>query len=210
MSSSTPRLTSQSGVSLVELLVVMIIIAVVASLAIIGRGGANETFQRQNGSRMLKAAFERARFDSVKRRADSATATDPRPFAYVQVRNNGFTLRTYTENSGGGAPIPKEEVTSFANGVVAAHQGGGTLPMTITFNRRGETGGGSPEFYVCEVSCASPTNQNADLVLVTVTGTVNLLPGAAPTPSFSNTMLNGSTSSTAGINFDVVIPTPTP
>jgi prepilin-type N-terminal cleavage/methylation domain-containing protein len=45
---------SQSGVSLVELLVVMIIIALVASIAFMSRGSANEIFQRQNGSYQLK------------------------------------------------------------------------------------------------------------------------------------------------------------
>jgi prepilin-type N-terminal cleavage/methylation domain-containing protein len=203
----SPKLNSQSGVSLVELLVVIVIIAVVASLAIFSRGGANETFKRQNGSRMLKAAFERARFDSVKRRADGSTA---RPFAYVQVDTNGFTLRTFSEPTGGGTPVARDEPTLFGNGVVAAHQGGGTPPVTISFNFRGATLGGSPEFYVCEVSCASPTNSNSDLVIVTATGTVNLLPGAAPTPSFTNTTLVGTTAATDSINFDVVIPTPTP
>ena len=60
---------SQAGVTIVELLVVCVIIAIIAGFALMQRGGANEQFQRQNVARELKFALERARFDSVKRRA---------------------------------------------------------------------------------------------------------------------------------------------
>ena len=62
----------QSGLSLIELLVVMVIITIVASIALMQRGSANEQLKRQNAATQLKNAFERARFDSVKRRPDSA------------------------------------------------------------------------------------------------------------------------------------------
>ena len=78
--------------------------------------------------------------------------------------------------------------------------------MTVTFNRRGETAGGVPQFRVCNVSCASPTNATAETILVTPTGTVNILAGNATIPSFTNTALAGSTSNTASINYDVIIP----
>ena len=73
--------SGQAGISLVELLVVIVIIAIVASVALMRRGSANEQFQRQNASRELKTAFERARFDSVKRRADGGSASLGRGFA---------------------------------------------------------------------------------------------------------------------------------
>lgn len=199
-------LNSQSGVSMVELLVVMVIIAIVVSLALLNRGNANEQFQRQNASRLLKAAFERARFDSVKRRADGSS---DRPFAYVQVRNDGFTLRTFNDDVNSN-PIAKDESTTFSSGIVLAHYASGTIPMTVSFNRRGETSGGVPQFYVCNIGCSSPDNADADLIVVTLTGTVNLLGGGATIPSFSNTSLAGSVSDTASINDDVIIPTPTP
>lgn len=206
MAKVTAKLNSQSGVSLVELLVVVVIISIVATLAVMSRGSANEQYQRQNGSRMLKAAFERARFDSVKRRADG---TADRPLAHVVVRNNGFTLRTYSDDVNSN-PVAKDESTNFSTGVVLAHYNSGLIPMTVTFNRRGETDGGVPQFYVCNVSCTSPTSATADLIIVTATGTVNLLGGSSTPPTFSNTALVGSTSNTASINEDVIIPTPTP
>lgn len=196
------KLHSQSGVSLIELIVVILVISVVATLALLNRGSANEQLQRQNASRQLKVAFERARFDSVKRRADGTTL---RPFAYVEVRSNGFTLRTYNDVVNAN-PAPIDQPTSFATGVILAHYSGGTVPMTISFDRRGGTSGGEPRFRVCNVSCASPTNFNSDIVLVTPTGTVNLLGGGMSLPTFANTSLAGSTSNTASINDDVIIP----
>ena len=63
----------QDGTTLVEALVVILIISIVAAMAIMNRGSADEQFKRQNLARELKVAFERARFDSVKRRAEGAT-----------------------------------------------------------------------------------------------------------------------------------------
>ena len=60
----------QSGVTLVELLVVIVVISILAGFALLQRGNANEQLRRQNAAQQLKVAFERARFDSVKRRAE--------------------------------------------------------------------------------------------------------------------------------------------
>ena len=196
------RFDDQTGWTLVELLVVISVIAIVASMALMQRGTTNERLQRQNASRELKVAFERARFDSVKRRADG---TGSRPYAYVEVRSNGFTLRTYNDDVNAN-PVARDQSLTFPSGVVLTHYSSGTIPMTVTFNRRGETAGGVPQFRVCNVSCASPTNATAETILVTPMGTVNLLAGNANIPSFTNTALAGSTSNTASINDDVIIP----
>ena len=63
---------AQGGFSFVELLIVVAIIAVVSTLAFFRMGTANTQFQRQNVARELKVAFERARFDSVRRHAENA------------------------------------------------------------------------------------------------------------------------------------------
>ena len=149
--------------TLVELLVVIILIGIVVTLAVLSQGNANEILERQNAAGELKIAFERARFDSVKRRADGV---QPFPFASVEVRNNGFTLRTYTRAANAATATVQETSKTFPTGVTLSHYSTGTLPMTITYNRRGETAGGSP--HVCTVSpsgvrlgVASPTDQIA-------------------------------------------------
>lgn len=188
------KLHPESGFSLVELLVVVIIIFIVVGLAFMGGKTANQLLQMQNGSRELKVAFERARFDSVKRRADGSE------LANVQVLSDRFILTTYRKDANGVA-TPSVQTTMLSPGISISHYSSGTLPMTITFDWRGETNGGVPQFRVTE----SETSQS-EIVLVTATGTVNLLPGTASIPSFSNPTLAGSTSFTASINNTAVVP----
>lgn len=175
---------AQSGLSLVELLVVIVIIIIVATFALMQRGSANEQFQRQNVSRELKVAFERARFDSVKRRAECADR------AKVVVNTNSFTL--WTDSDLNGTPESGESMTTTAPAnIVISHQGAASLPITLYFNKRGDVDARDasdtaidPAFYTCNISCSTPTNDTANLILVTQTGTVNLLSGTSSIPSF--------------------------
>ena len=208
MKESNSKTKGESGVSLVELMVVCVIIGLVASIAFMSRGSANEVFQRMNGSGQLKQVFERARFDSVKRRADGLTVGGiiPRPFAQVTVQSDRFTLRTYNDTPGGGAPTPQDETVLLAPGIVAAHYTGLTLPMVVSYSRRGEPSIALPQFRICNNSCSSPTGANSDIVIVTPTGTVNLLPGNASLPTFTNPTLIGNPGAGDQVNDDVVIP----
>lgn len=174
MAANFQNLNDQSGVSLVETLVVVVIIAIVATLALMQMGTANTQFQRQNVARELKVAFERARFDSVKRHAGA-----PGP-ATVEVGSTYYTLTT-----GSGSP----QMTTLPAGITIAGYTSMALPVTVTFDKRGEvttTGSVNPQFLVCNVTCSSPSSATANIVLVTPTGTVNLLPGDAPLPAFDS------------------------
>lgn len=200
------KLNEQSGVSLIETLVVVVIIAIVAALALMQRGSANEQFQRQNAARELKVAFERARFDSVKRRArPPLNDGDPDPRAHVVVNYDSFVL--WTDSDGDGIPATGEAVTTtLPAGVVNAKYGGDSLPLTVTFTMRGEaTSLSTPQFYVCNISCSSPTDANANIVLVTPTGTVNLLAGGASLPTFG-VPTGTNVPVTTGINPDTILP----
>ena len=61
------RRDRQAGVSLIEVLIVLVIVAVLVTIAIAQFSRPKEVFQRQNIAREFKVALERARFDSVKR-----------------------------------------------------------------------------------------------------------------------------------------------
>jgi len=176
---------SQNGVTVVELLVVIIIIAIVATLALMQRGSANSQFQRQNVARELKVALERARFDSVKRRA-ATSATQ----AKVLVNTGGYTLTTDINLNGTLESSDDVAKTVSGQNIVIAGSGGTTLPITVMFNQRGEAVDSSgvsisPVFLVCNASCSSPTNATSNLVIVTPTGTVNLLAGGSTVPAFN-------------------------
>ena len=194
------KLNEQRGASMIEILVVLVIIAIAATLALMRMGTANTQFQRQNVARELKVAFERARFDSVKRHAGGAGPSN------VTVCATSYILKTDSNNDGTYETL----VTNFAaQNITIAGYTSMTLPVTVTFDKRGEvtaTGGVNPQFLVCNGACPTPpTVDTADLVLVTPTGTVNLLAGNATPPTFISPGI-ANVSTTAGISNMVSLP----
>jgi len=207
MNNTRSNLCGQAGISLPELLVVTVVIAIVASLALMQFGGSREQFQRQNVAQQLKQAFERARFDSVKRRAAVANQQ-----AKVIVTATSYTLLTDNNANGVTTDAADSVVTNFTGQGFSITGNSMTFPVTVSFDKRGETattGAANPIFWVCNGTCTagSTTNSNANIVLVTPTGTVNLLSGSSTPPNFnapSNSTIPGGSSS--GIKNDVVIP----
>ncbi len=181
----------QSGVTLVELLIVIVIIGIVSSIAMMQLRTPKNQLSRQNVARELKVAFERARFDSVKRRV--ATNAE---MAKVTVSTTAFTLTTDV-NLNGTLESSDDSINNFSNqNVTITNTTGNAMvfPVTITYNKRGEPiakGANnvtvSPIFLICNGTCNSntATNGNANIILVTATGTVNLLPGNGAVPTFA-------------------------
>ncbi|HUR98083.1 MAG TPA: prepilin-type N-terminal cleavage/methylation domain-containing protein [Pyrinomonadaceae bacterium] len=176
----------QAGVSLIELLVVIVVIAIMAGFALIQRGGANEQLTRQNTAQQLKTAFERARFDSVKRRAECEVNK-----AKVVVNTDSFAL--WIDKDMNGTPESGEvETTNMVGQNITIDGISLRLPATVSFNQRGEVTANDgattttfPGFLVCNGSCSvSPTNRDANKVYVTPTGTVNMLGGNQVPPTF--------------------------
>jgi Tfp pilus assembly protein FimT len=203
------KFRSEAGISLVELLVVCVIIGIVASFAFLRPGSANEKLRRQNVSGQLKSALERARFDSVKRRA----VNDDQK-AKVVISGNGFTLYTDENLNGVITDAVDSVLTTVPTGVTIQRYDEspfGSSNNTVAFNMRGEVPSSpAPQFIVCNGTCPAITALSpaiADILLVTPTGTVNLLPGSpGAIPSFTNPTLTGSTSGTEDINPDVTVP----
>ena len=191
----------------------VVVIAVIAGFAMMQMGGANEQFRRQNIAQELKSAFERARFDSVKRRADNPDAQ-----AKVVVNETTYTLTTDRNQDGVFDSTDDEVANLTGQNVVIAGDTGITLPVTIKYNQRGEITAVDatnavidPVFLVCNVSCSSPTQANSNILMVSRTGTVNLLAGGSELPTFSPP--GGITSIPANTSINntaVVTPTPTP
>jgi prepilin-type N-terminal cleavage/methylation domain-containing protein len=196
----------QSGVTVVELLVVVVVISVIVGFALIQRGGANEQFNRQNVAHALKFAFERARFDSVKRHAEGAGP------ANVVVEADRFTLRTDADLDTPG--LESIETTLPPNVSIARYEGG-LGAVTVTFDERGETtttGAAAPVFLVCNATCSADDDaaDNANIVLITATGTVNLLPGGATPQTFTAPPVAPPIGAGTDVNPRVLLPTPTP
>jgi prepilin-type N-terminal cleavage/methylation domain-containing protein len=207
-----PYSRAQSGVTITELLVVVVVIGVICGFALMQGGGSNVQFKRQSIAQELKTALERARFDSVKRRADGTI-----PQARVVINETSFTLTT-DQNQDGVLDSSDDQPTTFSGqNIVIGLDDGAAFPVTVIYTQRGEAIATSasldmePVFWVCNVSCASPDDANANIVLVTPTGTVNLLPGSSSPPTFSSpTGLTSVPPSNSINNTAAVTPTPGP
>ena len=181
----------QNGVSLVELIIVILVIAIISTIALMNIATPKKQLQRQNVAQGLKVAFERARFDSVKRRAISTSEQ-----AHVTIDTTSYTLVTDVNQDGDLSDAGDSLTANFAAEAVSVNSTTLTFPVTVYFNKRGEVVDSagvsmSPSFLVCNPSCdvsggnSNANSSNASLVLVTPTGTVNLLSGGSSAPVFS-------------------------
>ncbi len=177
------KFINQKGVTLVELIVVILLIVILSTIAIMNMSSSKIQFQRQTVARELKVAFERARFDSVKRRAASGQQ------ANVVVAGNSFTLKTDLDQDGIVETTEDRVNSSWNPGIAIRDTSGNPLSsnVTVAFNNRGETvtTGGTATFLVCNGACTTPSASNSNLVVVTATGTVNILSGGATIPTFA-------------------------
>src|SRR5437762_3317387 len=118
---------SQRGASLMEMLVVLAIVGVMVAFAVTRMGGSDNNMKRQNIAREFKVDLERARFDSVKRRANvctnmsRVTINDATSFSVTTDLNQDGTLETAEVQNRSFAN--QNDVTIVGNGI--------TLHVTI-------------------------------------------------------------------------------
>ena len=193
----TKKTYSQSGVSLIELMIALTLILVLTTVAILYFGNSKTELQRQRIAREFKVYLERARFDSVKRRAvdinemSRITLNSPSAFtAAIDLNENGkldaTDLRQVDFTQRSDAQITVSNALSY--------------PVTILFNQRGQiiaqdaSGNNvNPVFTICSKNCSSTSESSQDKTIISVstTGTVAVLkdgqnPSALPTPSITN------------------------
>lgn len=171
---------NQEGFSLLELLVVVVIVGVLAALAIPNFVQADGHLQRQNFTRQLKNYFERARFDSIKRDAQT-----PSEMAKIIVHNQTSFSTVLDFNNNGAIETGEVRLTRFSgNGDVKIVGNNLAFPITITFDRRGRVravnGADSeitPTLTVCGKDCtyANADEKNSDTLSISPTGTVALV-----------------------------------
>ena len=208
---------SQDGVSLIEVLIVVVIAGILVTFSVTQFGRARENFKRQAIAREFKTSLERARFDSVKRHAaDDSTM--------AEIRINSATSYTVSLDLNQNGTIESAESTtvdfSGLPGVRLLLPSGRTAPVSIMFDQRGHAivsdynDLSTDHFLFCDAGCtlANATSQNSSVIYVSATGTVAMLGGGDAMPSISDPTTS-TVPSDSGINPDLNVYTgalPTP
>lgn len=174
---------AQRGISVLEMLIVIALIGIVLTLAIMNFRQPRIDMQRQAIVREFKVYLERARFDSVKRRAEGASQArlrlaSPTSFTAILDLNGDGTLQPSEARTVNFADQSNTQilVTDTLN-----------YPVTISFDRRGhatalDAGNNpvNPVFTICsDCSAASP---GQSVISLSTTGTV-AVSAVAPDPS---------------------------
>jgi type II secretory pathway pseudopilin PulG len=188
------RFKNQSGFSIVEVIIILTIIAILVTLAISQFGSSKTDFQRQRIAREFKVYLERARFDSVKRRANTVNDMS-------RIVLNSATSFTAAIDFNENGVIDTSEIrtidfTHRSNTQIVVSDTF-NYPVTIRFNQRGHVtatdglnNAVTPVFTICSSNCAG-ANQESTIISLSTTGTVAVLkagqsPSALPTPQISN------------------------
>jgi len=188
----------QKGFSVVELLIVLAILTVLTTLAIANFRSSKVDLERQAITREFKVYLERARFDSVKRRAvnvaDQANLilTGPSSFTAQIDFDNDRVLRANETRV--------VDFTQRSQTQILVSDVGLSYPITIRFDRRGHVTAtnslGAVVDPVMFTICSSSTNCTATstdrtVISLSSSGTVAVMrdgqsPSAAPTPTIGN------------------------
>lgn len=191
------RTSTQEGLSVIELLIVLVILGVLTTLAVLGFSGAKVDLERQAVAREFKVYLERARFDSVKRRA--AIPANQANLRFTSP--SSFTAQIDFDADGVLSPA-EVRVVDFSQRSkiqIVVSDAGLSYPITLRFDQRGQVtatdslgGAVNPVFTICSGSNCSLSSPNTTVIALSATGTVAILkngqtPSAAPTPVISNT-----------------------
>ncbi|MDT4896381.1 MAG: hypothetical protein QOH25_1458 [Acidobacteriota bacterium] len=125
----------ERGVSIVEMLIVVVMIGVVTAFAVMQIAGAQRAMRLSNSAREFTSWLEKARLDSVRRHAMTpASAGDPDLRASITIASaNSYTITI--DQNGDGVLDPARTITFPAtHGAAFA---GVAVPLTIHYNWRG-------------------------------------------------------------------------
>jgi prepilin-type N-terminal cleavage/methylation domain-containing protein len=200
------RTKLQDGFSIVELLIVLTIVVILSTLAVLQFRSSKTDFERQNITHEFKVYLERARFDSVKRRA----VNNNQMSRIILNSSSSFTVNLDFDGNGtldfdnNGVVDPSDvRQVNFTQRSSTQILVSDTLnyPVTVRFDQRGhitatDSSGNAvdPVFSICSKNCTGSVQNNSDVSVLSVStsGTVAILrggqdPSALPTPAINAT-----------------------
>jgi Tfp pilus assembly protein FimT len=158
----TPKkLRNAAGVSVLELLIVLTMLAVITGFALMRIVRARQVMIRANAAQELMANLEKARLDSVRRHPNTTAE-----MAQVSIVNP--TFYSVTIDSDGNGTLDASKVISLP--VNSGLQFSGTFPRTIYFNWRGRTVNSANTISAPETISISSSTYGSTLINVNDTG----------------------------------------
>ena len=130
-----PRLSSDTGFSVAELLIVIAIVGIVSSFALLSFQKSNKSFQLAGATRTLSAYLEKARVDSVRRHGGASININSATSYTVNIDFGGIgipTARTIT--------LPAGTSLRYTLPPAATSINPSTTPITIAYDWRGRAG----------------------------------------------------------------------
>ena len=186
------KTNTESGISIIEVVVVILIVTILVTFAVASFRSAGSNLDRQNVAREFKISLERARFDSVKRRASVCE-----DMSGVTINETSFTLAIDMDNDGALSDTEVRHVELDGRSDVTIVPNGVTLPLTIKFDQRGQAflndcdpasipTATIPLLYFCNGECTTETAnaENSNVIFVSPAGTVAMLYGGEGMPEF--------------------------
>lgn len=179
------RRRCERGFSVIEMVIVVAIVAVISTFALIGVEAARAGQRRVNSARMLSSYLEKARVDSVRRRAENTVAN---PLATVTIVDaNSYSV--FLDFNGNGTPIAR--TFTLEPGVAFMAE---DIAAVISFDWRGRTGNDrrlevfnadhpNDNKYMTRIAVSSFGDVTVNRDVATPSINVNTTEFASPTPT---------------------------
>lgn len=191
------RKRRERGVSIVEILIVILMISIVSAFALVRISGAQRAMRLTNSAREFMGWLERARLDSTRRHAITpVNAGDPDLRARVTIASaNSYTV--LIDQDGDGALDPARTFTlPPTHGATFA---GIAIPTTIYYNWRGRSVDNAGNLLNLSFSLQD-ANGNTNLINLTGAGDATLGNAA----NVGNVSINTGISSNSNIRKNLV------
>jgi prepilin-type N-terminal cleavage/methylation domain-containing protein len=130
----TKRLSDARGVSLLELLLVLLVIGIVSSVTIVNFRTSKRSISLTDATRILAAYSDKARIDSIRRHGGASLNINSSSSYTVNIDANGFGTTTATTIN-----LPPQMTLSYSVPPSTASINPAITPVTIAYDWRGRT-----------------------------------------------------------------------
>ena len=133
----SPKLSSDAGISMLEILIVFALIAIVSTVALINFQNSNRNFNLAGATRTFSSYLEKARVDSIRRHGAGGNASVVLNSATSYTVNIDFSgMGTMTART---INLPVGTTLAYTLPPATASIDPGTTPVTIAYDWRGRS-----------------------------------------------------------------------